>query len=526
MENISAPTAVIYSRYSSHSQRDVSIEQQIRACRLFAERQGIEIVGIYEDRSLTGTNDRRPGFQKMMKDAEKVGWNYVIVYTLDRFARDRYDSVTYKRHLKNHGIKVLSAMENISDDPTGVLMESILEGYAEYYSKELSRKIVRGMDDNARKCMVNGSLPLGYVRGDDGRYAIKEDEAAIVKEIYLRVADGDRLCDIINDLNSRGSRTKTGALWSKSSFNRLLSNERYTGVYIYGKVRTPGGIPRIIDDSLFNAVQYRLHTKANARSDGGPQRRRREDSIYLLTGKLYCGRCQSPMVGISGKSQGAMPYYYYICKGKRIDHTCDRQAVRREYIERTIAEALKNHMLNDQAIEVLADAAIEYQNQNFSNAEVDALKDRLLDIRKSIKNILSAIEAGIFSSSTQARLSELEAEEADISHQLAIAKAEAEQCLTRNEIIAALKLYQHGDLNDKDYLESLIDSFLVRAYLYDDKITIFFNLGGKNKEVNLPIDPNALSDTCTMDPRLHQTLLYEQFSIIMVGEMFVFTCSL
>lgn len=253
-------SAVIYVRYSSHSQRDVSIEQQIRHCKLFADRQGIQIVNIYEDRALTGTNDNRPGFQKMIHDAERSSWDYVIVYTLDRFARNRYDSAVYKRQLKNLGIKVLSAMENISDDPSGVLMESLLEGLAEYYSAELSQKIKRGNYDNAMKCKCNGALPLGYVRGADGCFAIDEAEAAIVQEVFQRVANAEPFVEIIEDMNARGIRTKKGKPWSKSTFNTMLSNERYLGIYIYGDVRIPGGVPQIVPQSLFNAVQEKEST--------------------------------------------------------------------------------------------------------------------------------------------------------------------------------------------------------------------------------------------------------------------------
>lgn len=259
--------AAIYVRYSSHSQRDVSIDQQLRACRRFAEQQGIDVVSVYEDRALTGTSDKRPGFQKMIREAAHGGWDYVIVYTLDRFARDRYDSAVYKRQLKNLGIKVLSATENISDDPTGVLMESLLEGLAEYYSKELSQKVLRGHEDNARKCLVNGALPLGFVKGPDGRYMISEPEAEIVREIFRRVSTQEKLADIISDLNARGLRTKTGKAWNRSSFNQILSNERYTGVYIYGDFRKPGGIPQIISRELFDSVQYVVYGKANARRD-------------------------------------------------------------------------------------------------------------------------------------------------------------------------------------------------------------------------------------------------------------------
>ena len=498
--------AVIYARYSSHSQRDVSIEQQIRACRSFAERQGLDVVNIYEDRALTGTNDKRPGFQQMIRDAKKGEWTYVIVYTLDRFARDRYDSAVYKRQLKDDGVKVLSAMENISDDPTGVLMESLLEGLAEYYSKELSRKIRRGMTDNAEKCMVNGSLPLGYVRGEDGKYAIDEAEAAVVREIFDRVRYGERHCEIINDLNNRGLCTKKGKPWNKSSFNKLLSNERYIGVYQYGDIRIPGGVPRIVEQRVFDAVQIDLHSKSNPRCSSAPQRRRRENSIYLLTGKLFCGNCKSPMVGISGKSQGASPYYYYVCKSKRQSHTCDKRNVPREQIEQFVATALRDTMLTDNAMHALASAAIDYQNQSTYNSELDSLRQQLADVRRSLSNLMSAIEAGIFSTTTKDRLSELEAQQRDLTRLIDAAEAEADEVLTKEEIIAALELFQYGDVNDKTYQEALIDTFLVAAYVYDDRVKFIFNLGGSKKDLTIPFDIDAItfSDTCTASSQLHQ----------------------
>ena len=502
-----SPAGVIYARYSSHSQRDVSIEQQVRACEVFAERNGIQIAHIYEDRSLTGTNDKRPGFQQMIKDAKKGGWAYVIVYTLDRFSRDRYDSAVYKRTLKDCGVKVLSAMENISDDPTGVLMESLLEGLAEYYSKELSRKIRRGMTDNASKCMVNGSLPLGFVRGSDGRYAIDEAEAAVVREIFQRVLNGDKFSEIISDLNARCIKTKVGKPWNKSSFNRLVTNERYTGVYIYGETRIEGGIPQIIDRATFDAVQTKLHSKANPRKSNNPQRRRRDDSIYLLTGKLFCGHCKAPMVGVSGKSQGATPYYYYVCKGKRTDHSCDKKNVRREYIEEFVATALRDTMLTDTAIINLAHAAVEYQNANRDLAAVDSLQNQLKDVETRISNITAAIEAGIFTATTQKRLMELETEQRSLTAQLALAREEAEQGLTLEEMIAAMEIFKNGDVTDKRYQEALIDTFLVAAYVYDDYVKFVFQLGDHGEDLTVPfdIDNVEFSGTCITVFSLHQT---------------------
>lgn len=525
---------VIYARYSSHSQRDVSIEQQVRACRKFADRQGIRIVDVYEDRALTGTNDKRPGFQRMVQDAKKAGWTYVIVYTLDRFARDRYDSAVYKRQLKNNGVKVLSAMENISDDPTGILMESLLEGLAEYYSKELSRKVQRGMDDNARKCMVTGSIPLGYVRAEDGRYAIHEAEAEIVREIFRRVYDGTPLMDIVRDLNARGLRTKKGREWNRSSFNQILSNEKYTGLYTYRDIRVPGGIPRIIEQDVFDAVQIQLHKKPNCRRDPTgqtPQRRRRKGGTYLLTGKLFCGDCKSPMIGISGTSHTDTPHYYYTCKGRREDHaSCGRKNVRRDDIETFVATSLRDIMLTDEAIDALATAAVEYQNKFETDNEIDTLKLQLEEVNRSIKNLVAAIEAGIFSAATQSRLAELEAQQRDLSRLLSVAQAEAEDRLTKEDIVTVLQCFQGGDVSDKDYQEALIDTFLVAAYVYGDKIKFIFTLGGKQKNYTVPFDIDAipLDDVCISTSPVDHSVLYKPFgtTVVMVGDLFVFAKSI
>ena len=528
MQDFSERKAVIYARYSSHSQRDVSIDQQVKACRIFAERQGIDITEIYEDRATTGTNDRRPAFQRMIKDADRADWQFVIVYSLDRFARDRYDSAVYKRRLKECGVKVLSAMENISDDPTGILMESLLEGLAEYYSKELSRKIRRGMDDNAAKCLCNGQIPFGYRRGEDGKFAIDEAEAPIVQEIYRRIRDGNKLVGIIDDMNRRGIRTKKGKPFNRSSFNTLLSNERYTGVYIYKDIRIPGGMPKIIDQSLFDAVQLIMHTKKNPRKtpDGVPQRRRQENGIYYLTGKLFCGHCHSPMVGISGRSKQGPLYYYYTCKGKRSDHNCDKKNVNRDFIEKFIATALKETMLNDRAIRILADAAVRYQKQKSPSAELESLQLRAVEIKKSINNIVAAIEAGIFSAATQSRLTELETEQKTVLTQISLLQEEAHEPLTREEIMAMLRLMRNGDICDESFREALIDTFLVAAYVYDDHCKIVFNLGGKQKSSILPfnIEDIELSDASITDCKLHQTSLYEHFGtqVVMVEGFFAF----
>ena len=150
--------AVIYARYSSDNQREESIDGQIRECTDYARRENIKIVGTYIDRALSARTADRPDFQRMIHDSEKKLFDAVIVWKLDRFSRDRYDSAFYKRQLRKNGVKLISATEAISDGPEGIILEALLEGMNEYYSAELSVKIKRGHKENALKCMSNSLI--------------------------------------------------------------------------------------------------------------------------------------------------------------------------------------------------------------------------------------------------------------------------------------------------------------------------------------------------------------------------------
>lgn len=170
--------AVIYARYSSERQNEQSIEGQLRVINQFAEKEGYTIIDTYIDRAMTGRNDDRPSFQKMISDSSNKAFQYVLVYKLDRFSKNRYDSAVYKKKLRDNGIKVVLATENISDSPEGIILESILEGYSEYYSKELAQKIVRGnYESRAKGKFTGGPIIYGYRINEDKRYVINEDEA-------------------------------------------------------------------------------------------------------------------------------------------------------------------------------------------------------------------------------------------------------------------------------------------------------------------------------------------------------------
>ena len=317
--------AVIYARYSSDSQREESIEGQIRECTEYAERNSITILTSYIDRALSARTADRPEFQRMIRDSEKGLFDTVLVWKLDRFSRDRYDSAHYKRLLKKNGVKVISAKENISDGPEGIILESMLEGYAEYYSAELSQKIQRGQKENAMKCKNNGGhTPLGYcVDREHGVLAIDPVTAPIVREIYTRYDGGERIREIRDSLNIRGIRTQMGKPFSTGAVSLILKNRKYIGEYRYGDVVVPDGMPAIIGKDIFERVSQRMEANKKAPAKA------KADEEYLLTTKLFCGTCGRMMAGESGKSgTKGIKYRYYKCSGAKRSLGCHRKPLR------------------------------------------------------------------------------------------------------------------------------------------------------------------------------------------------------
>lgn len=178
-------TGVIYARYSSDNQREESIDGQLRECKAFAAKNDIQIVGTYIDRALSAKTDNRPDFQRMIKDSEKHTFDVIIVWKLDRFARNRYDSAHYKAILKRNDVRVISATEAISQGAEGIILESVLEGMAEYYSAELSEKVIRGQTENAYKCKFNGgTIPFGYIIDQENNFQLNPETAPFVLSAY------------------------------------------------------------------------------------------------------------------------------------------------------------------------------------------------------------------------------------------------------------------------------------------------------------------------------------------------------
>lgn len=475
--------AVIYARFSSHSQNEQSIEGQLAECYAFAQRSGLRIVHEYIDRALTGTTDKRPDFLQMIEDSKRKGFQFVIVYQLDRFARNRYDSATYKAKLKKNGVRVLSAKENITDDASGILVEGVLESMAEYYSAELSQKIKRGIAVSASKCkFFGGIVPLGYKIDEQKNYVINEDTAPIVRKMFEMFATGYTYADIARYLNERGIKTTKGAKWNKSSFQSFFRNRRYLGKYIYHGEEIDGGIPRIIDDELFEKVQRILARYAAAPSRG------KAIEEYLLSDKLLCGHCGNKMTGVSSTSKSGKIHHYYKCVGAT-KGKCDKRTVRKQFIEDEVIAAIvgdgteqnKHGILTDEFIDLVAAETYLLIQAERNDSEIKRLESVVAENQKAINNLMQALMLGKIADTILAQIERLERENKELTDTI-----ESEKALQINYSYADIRKwllhFRTLDYTKTKSRKDLIDTFIYRVLLYDDKMKVLFHLKGGQKD--------------------------------------------
>ena len=482
--------AVIYARYSSDRQREESIEGQLRECMDYALKNKYTVIGTYVDRALSARTADRPDFQRMIGDSAKRLFDVVLVWKLDRFSRDRYDSAHYKHVLKKNNVRVISIKENISNGPEGIILESMLEGYAEYYSAELAQKIRRGQHENAMKCMNNGgNIPLGY-QVDKATGVLVPDPVTkpLAIEIFTRYSRGERISDIQRDLAGRGIRTNRGHPYSVGSLSNLLKNRKYIGEYRYADVVTPDGIPAIIDKELFERVQMRMAANKKA-----PARAKAEEE-YLLTTKLYCGDCGRLMAGESGKGCKGIIYHYYKCGGAKRRLGCKKKAIKKHWIEETVVKLTVSKVLTDEIIDRIADAILVMQEQGDTMTPV--LKQQLLQCEAEIRNVMKAIRQGIITETTKECLEELETQRESLKASIIQLQLERRK-FTKDEIVAWISKYKYGDINDRDYQKEIIDTFVNSVFVYDDKLVLTYNYKDGTETLTLQEIEALLSSNLT-----------------------------
>ena len=466
-EATSARQVILQAAETLDNQREESIEGQIRECTAYAEKNGITIVKHYIDRAISAKTDNRPEFQQMIKDSDKKLFDIVLVWKLDRFARNRYDSARYKTQLKKNGVKLMSATEVISEGPEGIILESVLEGYAEYYSADLSEKVIRGMTENALKGkFTGGAIPFGYIINADHRFEIDPLTAPFVAETFQRYNDGQTMREIRDWLNEKGVKNQRGGLMTFNTIQHMLNNRRYIRELKYRNVLIPDAILSIVSAELFNDVQEKMLKNKKA-----PARRKAEDDS-LLTTKLFCGYCGALMFGESGTSRTGEVHRYYKCATAKKHKGCKKKTVRKQWLEDLVVNQTMQLVKDDAAMESIIAKVMELQNKE--NTNIPLYEKQLRDAESGIQNMLNAIQAGILTSSTKERLEQLEETRRELEARIAEEKL-AKPKVTEEFIRFWLRRFRKLDMSLKDQRQALVDTFINAIYLYDDKVLITFN---------------------------------------------------
>lgn len=484
-------TAAIYARYSSSNQNDASIEQQITECKAYALQNNLTVVAEYEDRAMTGRNDKRPGFQRMIRAAERHEFKVLLTYKSNRLARNMLDALRYENKLDKAGVKVVYCKEDFGDNAAGRLALRMMMSINEFYSDNLSEDVKRGMLDGAQKCQIVGAIPFGYKKGEDGRFAIDEATAPIVQEIFNRIINGDAYIEIARDFNARGLKTAQGNPWGKGSFLGIIRNERYTGTYLFKDVRIEGGMPQIITREVYDAVQE-IRKERNAFAG-----RHRSNNDFQLTGKLFCGHCLSPMVGISGKGRHGDVHYYYSCNGKRLQKICNKKNVRKEFIEEEVTRAILAVVLKDDMVEWIADSIMEMAEKQKQASKLGYYEARLSDTQKQIANIVRAVEMGVIADEFKERMTQLQADKQTLQGKIALEKMNLLQ-VDRPRVVHFLEMIRDGNPADPDFQHRIIRDFVRAVYLYDGYFKLVVDFTGKNVSYQVPFNPDAdITETST-----------------------------
>ena len=485
-------TAVIYARYSSERQTEQSIEGQMRVCKEYAKDNDILIVDTYIDRAMSGTNDQRAAFQQMIKDSHKKAWDYVLVYKLDRFSRDKYETAIHRRTLKNNGIKLISAMERIPDSPEGIILESLLEGMNQYYSAELSQKVKRGLRESRSKGNFTGGYLIYGYKVVDKKVVIDEEQAKIVNHIFNEVANGVPAFKIMEELNASGIKFN-GKPLSRSVFYRMLNCEKYLGIYRYNEEIFTNIYPRIISDELFAKVNDKYRPNRYCKN--------KPDATYLLRFKLVCGLCGKQLQSDAGTARSGKVERYYKCAGKKVDKNCSLKPIKKEFIEDTIIELLLN-CLSKEFLDLLVDKIYDLHYKKLADRTMITLLQRELDsVSTAMKNIMVAIESGIITQTTKDRFIELEVQKADLQNKIAFEESKAKAQITKTDI----KKYLSKAITKEPF--QMINLLVKKVVVFEDKLEIYLNYE-ENCVANNSAQPMEILKTtkvheCKDNPKLN-----------------------
>jgi len=470
--------AAAYARYSSDVQSDTSIEAQLEKIRKYCQEKGYVIVREYIDRAQSATTDKREAFQKMFQDAEKNIFDIVVVYKLDRFARNLYDSVVYTKKLEDIGIALESATEPITHDIAGKFFRNIMSAINELYIENLKQELRDKAIVVAKKGYhMGGQPPFGYklveVKDEYGkrrkRYVIDEEEAKIVIQIFEWAAQGYTLQEIADRLNSLGIKTRRGGEWRVNSLYDLLRNKKYIGVFVYNKgtkhnyhanrndtIEVPGAIPPIISEELWERVRERfpLHLQ--------PAKKRHN---YPLKGILVCGVCGSPMSAGTGGN-----YPSYMCLRAKREHLKGHIKIGKKKIETYVFNRIRHEIVENVDFEILVEEINKEIEKNSEEKQkvLASLNQKLLETEEKIRRGVEAIMEGIEIDELKEELERLKKQKLELQERiLSLTSAKPQSYITAEQV------RKHWDklktmLETEEGKEALAKNLLEKVVIYSD----------------------------------------------------------
>lgn len=460
--------AVFYGRYSSANQTEQSIEGQRHVCEKYAAENDILIVGKYIDRALSGTTDKRPQFQQMIADSARGGFDTVLVYKLDRFARNRYDSAIHKKKLRDNGVRVVSATEPLSDTPEGIILEGLLEGIDEYFSKELSRKCKRGLKESCDKgYFICNTIPLGYKKVDR-RLEIDPETAPLIRRIFEEYAGGKSPERIANELNEQGL-TVGGRSFQKKTVRGWLKNEVFIGRFHCGENIVE--VPAAISPDLWERVQER-------RANVSHLYRHRNEFKYFLTGRAFCAECGGR---VCGRTTNGFNYYY--CTA------CRKHIIQAEPLHDKVKRALYEYLTEDKIKELAAAAYREYQNARPEDPTVP-LRAELKQVQKKIENATAAILTGLDSEAVRKALADLESRARILADEITMNEKHSPD-FTQEHFEYVLSQVLEYSVED---IEKLVNILIDRVIVSKEQVIVCINLTDTNEDP--PLEKIRIEGEC------------------------------
>lgn len=465
--------AAIYARFSSDSQRDESIEIQVRECSEYIERRGWSAGEVYADYAMTGTNDRRPSFRRCIEDGEAGLYDVLVVYKYDRFARSVEVSRSYKRRLREAGRRIVSVREGESaDTPDGFLHEAMDEAFAEYYSRNLSVLVKNGIDQSARELKACGVRVFGYSVDASDRFAVNPKAAPHVLRIFERYVAGESSTQIAAGLNADGVATPRGAGWTAAAVMRVLRSRRYIGEYSLAGHVVPGGMPAIVPESLFMAAQARADGRRIGRRPG-------TGSPYLLTGRARCLECGKPVFGAGGTGRSGRKYEYYVCGSEKHGRPCFRIPAHR--LDDAVVGGLKAMLRSDGSLDAMVRAVTDAAASR--PRRLPELEGELASVRRKVDRLLDSVADGMPAAAVAGKVRDLEGR-ARVLEGLVAEERAREGCTLDERTVRAFVARM---LSDSETLcdESLVASFVDEVWTDGETTVAVLAVGDRSHEISI-----------------------------------------